>query len=120
MPYSQMFKHKMIQKMIGSDAISATALSKQIDVPQATLSTWLRKAGINSCYVVASPHNGNMTMVPKTPNGWIAEEKLKTVLEAASIADEQLVAFLRKKGIHETHLEQWRMQMLGGLGARRT
>jgi len=25
MPYSQMFKHKMIQKMIGSDAISATA-----------------------------------------------------------------------------------------------
>ena len=70
MPYSQMFKHKMIQKMIGSDAISATALSKQIDVPQATLSTWLRKAGINSCYVVANPHNGNMTMVPKTPNGW--------------------------------------------------
>jgi len=43
MPYSQMFKHKMIQKMIGSDAISATALSKQIDVPQTTLSTWLRK-----------------------------------------------------------------------------
>ncbi len=27
MPYSQMFKHKMIQKMIGSDAISATAMS---------------------------------------------------------------------------------------------
>ena len=25
MPHSQMFKHKMIQKMIGSDAISATA-----------------------------------------------------------------------------------------------
>jgi hypothetical protein len=25
MPYSQMFKHKMIQKMTGPDAISATA-----------------------------------------------------------------------------------------------
>ncbi len=33
MPYSQMFKYKMIQKMIGLDAISATALSKKIDVP---------------------------------------------------------------------------------------
>ncbi len=58
-------------------------------------------------------------MAAKTPNGWSAEEKLNAVLEAASIADEQLGAFLRKKGIHETHLEQWRMQMLGGLGKRR-
>ncbi len=120
MPYSQMFKHKMIQKMIGPDAISATALSKQIDVPQATLSTWLRKAGISSFYVVANPRNGNMTMAPKTPNDWSAEEKLKAVLEAASLSDEQLGAFLRKKGVHETHLEQWRIQMLGGIGKRRT
>ncbi len=59
-------------------------------------------------------------MAPKTPNGWSAEEKLKAVLEAAAIPDEQLGAFLRRKGIHETHLEQWRMQMLGGLGKRGT
>ena len=59
-------------------------------------------------------------MAPKTPNGWSAEEKLKAVLEAAAIPDEQIGAFLRRKGIHETHLEQWRMQMLGGLGKRRT
>ena len=57
-------------------------------------------------------------MVPKTPNGWSAEEKLKAVLEASSLSDEQLGVFLRKGGIHETHLEQWRMQMLGGLGNR--
>ena len=58
-------------------------------------------------------------MVPKTPNDWSAEEKLKAVLEASSLSDEQFGAFLRKKGIHETHLEQWRIQMLGGLGKGR-
>lgn len=116
MPYSKMFKHKMIQKMIGPDALSATALAKQVDVPQATLSAWLRKAGIPSRYVLEKQHNGNITMAPKTPNDWSAEEKLKAALEAAALSDEQLGAFLRKKGIHETHLEQWRMQMLGGLG----
>jgi len=115
-----MFKHKMIQKMMGPDALSATALGKQVDVPQATLSTWLRKAGIPSCYALEKQHNGNITMVPKTPNDWSAEEKLKAALEAGSLSDEQLGAFLRKKGIHETHLEQWRMQMLGGLGKRRS
>ena len=115
MPFSQMFKHKMIQKMIGPDAISATALSKQVDVPQSTLSTWLRKAGVDSSHVYPNPPNGNMPMVPKTPNDWNAEEKLKAVLEASSLSDEQLGAFLRSKGIHETHLEQWRTLMLGGL-----
>jgi transposase-like protein len=115
-----MFKHKMIQKMIGPDAISATTLSKQIDVPQSTLSTWLRSAGINSSYAYPNPRKGNMIMAAKTPNGWSAEEKLKAVLEAAAIPDEQIGAFLRRKGIHETHLEQWRMQMLGGLGKRGT
>mgnify|MGYP001819666949 FL=1 len=54
-------------------------------------------------------------MVSKTPNDWSAEEKLKAVLEASSLSDEQLGAFLRSKGIHETHLEQWRTLMLGGL-----
>jgi len=37
-----MFKHKMIQKMMGPDALSATALGKQVDVPQATLSTGVK------------------------------------------------------------------------------
>ena len=119
MQYSQMFKHKMIQKMTGPDAISATALSKQVDVPQSTLSKWLRKAGIHSSYAYPNPQKGNMIMAAKTPNGWSAEEKLEAVLEAAAIPDEQLGAFLRTKGIHETHLEQWRMQMLGGLGKHR-
>ena len=55
-------------------------------------------------------------MTAKRPSNLKPEEKLKIVNEAASLSDEQLGAFLRSKGIHETHLEQWRLQMLGGLG----
>jgi len=51
---------------------------------------------------------------PKRPNDWSAEDKLKVVLEAASLDDEQLDSFLRKKGLHQTHLEQWRLQSLDG------
>ena len=36
-------------------------------------------------------------------------------MAAASLDDEQLGPFLRKKGLHQTHLEQWRSQMLNGL-----
>jgi len=120
MPYSDMYKRKMIQKLTGPNAISAWALSKQVDVSQTTLSTWLRKAGIQPSFGFKTDTNDIKPMrqpvTSKSPNDWSPEEKLKTVLEAAPLSDEQLGAFLRSKGLHETHLQQWRLQMLHGLG----
>ena len=51
MQYSDMFKNAMIQKMTGPGAMSASALSKLVEVPQATLSKWLRIAGVDSSYI---------------------------------------------------------------------
>jgi len=119
MQYSDMLKNKMIQKMTGPDAISASALSKEVDVSQATLSKWLRMAGVGPSYVF--PNNAHeytkMAKITdsKRPNDWSAEDKLKVVLEASSLSDEQLGAFLRSKGLHQAHLDQWRSQMLNGL-----
>ena len=119
MQYTDMFKNAMIQKMTGPGAMSASALSKQVEVPQSTLSKWLRMAGVGSSY--GFPINGHeyskMAKIkgPKRPNDWSAEDKLKVVMEAAGLDDEKLGDLLRKKGLHQTHLEQWRLQMLDGL-----
>jgi len=119
MQYSNIIKNKMIQKMTGPDAISATALSKQVNVSQSTLSKWLHSAAIVPTYDLSNTANEytKMTKImnPKRPNDWSAEDKLKFVLETASLPDEQIGAFLRSKGLHQTHLEQWRLQMLEGL-----
>jgi transposase-like protein len=119
MHYPDVFKNAMIQKMTGPAAISATALSKQVDVPQSTLSKWLRIAGAGPSYKfpnnVKDYPNMTKTTLPRRPNDWNAEDKLKIVMEATSLDDEDLGEFLRKKGLHQTHLEQWRLQMLDGL-----
>ena len=118
MRYPDMFKNTMIQKMTGPDAISASALSKQVDVPQPTLSKWLRMAGVGPSYALNNAHEyTKMAKVTdsKRPNDWSAEDKLKVVVEASSVDDEQLGAFLRSKGLHQTHLDQWRSQMLNAL-----
>ena len=120
MQYSQMYKRKMIQKMTGPDAISATALSKQVDVSQTTLSKWLKNAGLEPAFGFPSNISNNkdqtsQIMSPKRPEDWTCEEKLAAVLQAAALSDEQLGAFLRSNGLHETHLQQWRLQMLNGL-----
>jgi len=119
MQYPVMFKNAMIQKMTGPGAISATALSELVNVSQATLSKWLRMAGVDPAH--AFPNNGHeytkMAKItdPKRPIDWSPEEKLKVVMEAATLDDAHLGEFLRKKGLHQTHLEQWRLQMLNGL-----
>ena len=120
MPYSDMFKDKMIQRMTGPDAISATALSSQVEVSQATLSRWLREAGFGASDVLLndiSEYSKTMVKIatPKRPQDWSPEDKLKAVLEASKLSDEQLGTFLRGKGLHRTHLDQWRAQMLDGL-----
>jgi transposase len=119
MQYSDMFKNAMIQKMSGPEAISATALSKQVNIPQSTLSKWLRMAGVGPSYAFANNAHEYTKMSklknPKRPNDWSAEDKLKVVMQAAGLDDEQLGELLRKKGLHQTHLEQWRLQMIDGL-----
>lgn len=56
-----------------------------------------------------------MTNTPKSPKNWTPEQKLKAVFEASQLSDEDLGPFLRRKGLHETNLKQWRLEMLGGL-----
>jgi transposase-like protein len=52
----------------------------------------------------------------RRPNDRPAAEKLKLVIEASALSDEELGEFLRKNGIHSAQLEQWRQDAIAGLG----
>ncbi|XYH95059.1 transposase [Sorangium sp. So ce1128] len=41
-PYSDSFREKMVQRMLGPDAVSANRLAQQVGIHQSTLSRWLR------------------------------------------------------------------------------
>jgi hypothetical protein len=57
-------------------------------------------------------------MTSKRPQDWTAEEKLNAVIEAATVPEEELGAFLRRKGLHEAQLKEWRQIVLSGLEKR--
>lgn len=119
MKYSAAFKSKMVRKMTAPQGMTAVALSREIGVHQTTLSRWLRDAGTVAALATQDhddKHEGlNSPMTAKRPQDWSAEEKLSAVLEAETLSDEDLGAFLRSKGLHETQLRQWRELMLAGL-----
>ena len=111
MSYTDGFKARMVQRMAGSEGITASALSKEVGITQPTLSRWLREA-----HTVApmGGHNEQQGRA-KSPRQWRAEDQFEVVIEAAKLTDEELGAFLRRKGLHAAQLEEWRAAMMSGL-----
>ncbi len=109
--YPETFKEKMVLRMSERGGISANALSEEVGVSQTSLSKWLRDAaGVES---VAKKVNGKSikAKVGKRPQDWTAAEKLEAVLESASLSGQELGEYLRRKGLHEAQLEQWRRRV---------
>ena len=105
MNYPERFREQMVRRMSGPGAVSANALSKEVEVSQTTLSQWLREAA-----KIGSMSRKN-TSKPRRPQDWTAEEKLQAVMESSVLSEEELGAFLRSKGLHESQLEQWRRKV---------
>lgn len=99
--YPEEFKQGMVSKMVGPDRRSACSLSKDVDIPQATLSKWLREYG-----------DGNGKDKARRPRDWSAEERLKALIETAGLKDAELGEYLRQHGLHSVHLEQWRREFI--------
>lgn len=117
MHYSETFKRRMIQKLYGPAAITACALAEQEGIAQSTLSRWRRQAGTLANMKTRDKHNEpNADISRKRPQDWSLKEKLQAVLDASELPDKELGAFLRRKGLHEGTLKQWRDLVSNALG----
>jgi transposase len=116
--YSEGFRNRMIEKLSGPNPKSATALSAEVGVSQATLSRWLKGAATVG-QPMSRPRDKKKRPSPsakdssstKRPQDWTAEAKVALVLEAAAVPVDELGEFLRRKGIHEAQLSEWRAQV---------
>lgn len=56
---------------------------------------------------------------PRRPEDWTAQERLRVVLEASRLGAEELGELLRREGLHEETLEEWRSAALEALQPNR-
>ena len=120
MEYPEVVKARMVRKMAGPAAWSATALADETGIPQPTLSRWLREAGsvtgVNTAKKPLSERSAPPTPpAPDTdapaarrPQDLGPLERAKVVLEASELGDDELGEFLRRRGLHREQLAQWR------------
>jgi transposase len=102
--YSAAFKTRVLQRLVGPHAVSATALAKELGVSQESLSRWLRQAR-------------SVGEMPASKKQWTGAEKLRVVTAAAGLTGSDLGAFLRREGLHEAQLAAWREAAEAALGA---
>lgn len=115
MQYTEVMKARMIKRMTGPRAVTATAVAEETGIPQPTLSRWLRGAGTVCPVSKDRPKaNGSTNASPKRAQDWTPQQKVQAVMEAAALSDEELGAYLRRNGLHREQLEQWRKQVIEG------
>lgn len=102
----------MVERLSGPHPTSANALSVETGVAQSTLSRWLRGAGtVETKMARRDKQKKEPASSAKRSQDWTAEEKVALVLEAAAVPEAELGAFLRRKGLHEAQLAEWRQQV---------
>jgi transposase len=109
MEYAANMKARMVRRLLGPDAVTATSLAAETGISQATLSRW-RAASIKgvSPSKPAVPTPPETTAAPKRPQDWTALERAQAVLAASQLDDQQLGEFLRRQGLHREQLDEWR------------
>lgn len=100
--YSDVFRSRMVERMVGPEAVSANALALEVGVSQNSLSRWLREA--RSLQGMSDKPKGSKRSKKK----WSGAEKLRIVMEASALTGSELGALLRREGVHEAELQEWR------------
>lgn len=107
--YSEKIKSSMIKKLVTRPGLTATALAQETGIPQQTLSRWLKESAI------IKKQGG--TMETKRPKDWTAIEKFNAVVDYVKLSSAEQGAFLRTRGLHSSHIESWKQDMLNTLEA---
>lgn len=105
--YTESFKDAMVVKMTIPGGVSAAELSRNSGISQPTLSKWKKAHG----------KIGGMARDrgKRRPQDWTAEEKLKAIVETMKMGEEELGTYLRREGLHSSHLELWTRDIIEGL-----
>jgi transposase-like protein len=104
-------KEAAVQRFLTSD-LSLTAVAEQFGTTRYSVANWIKLAHSRGEVKKPKPH----LVAAATPtDSRSASEKLRLLISAGSLSEEQLGEFLRREGLRDGDLERFRAEALGGL-----
>lgn len=110
----------MIGKLAAPGGPNAYELAEKVGVHQTTLSRWLREATTVRPVAKSKKLRRRRQSVidaptappaARRPQDWSPEDKLRALQETEGLEGAELGAYLRRQGLHEADLAQWREQV---------
>jgi transposase len=111
--YSAEFKKVVVQKYFSRGNRSLEDLSAELNVATSTIYSWVKK---HKKYAT----NIDMKDTPKRPQDWAPDEKIRAFFDYENLSVEQQGEFIRKKGLHSTHISEWKKLCITALASRRS
>lgn len=109
--FSNEVKEAAVQRYLTSD-LTLTAVGEQFGTGRYNLAQWVKQAEERS--EMSQKKSGQRPeSVPTDARS--ASEKLRVLIQAESLSDEQRGEFLRREGLRDDDLERFRAEALGGL-----
>jgi transposase-like protein len=112
-PYPEQFKEAAVRRYLSSD-LSYRELGRELGIPGESIRPWVRRA--KQLGTMAKSGRGGKKRSAVSTEQRPAEEKLRLLLEARSLSEEQHGEFLRREGLRDADLERWSEEALAGLG----
>ena len=103
--YSEAFKSNAVKQYWNTKPLSVGKCAKKFGVAYTTLENWIRQDPLRK--------REHMTKKKKT---WTPTEKFQIIFQAEQLSETQLGEFLRKNGLYEETLEEWKRDCLESLG----
>jgi len=105
--YSKKFREKTINRA-SAEGVTIRSVAESAGIPPSTLYSWVRLAKLPS--MSKKRKRGR----PKKAR-FSAEDKLRLLLDASKLSEEDLGEFLRREGLHDSDLANFRSEAISGL-----
>ena len=109
--YTAEFKKVAIQKIFINKNRKLPDIAKEIGVPRSTLYVWVKE--YKKC-----GNNLVMNNTQKRPQDWTPNEKIKACFDYDNLPQHQQGEFLRRNGLHSSHLTEWKKLCINALSSR--
>ena len=107
--YSAAIKASVLAKAFALNGPSIVELAKEFNIPIGTIYTWK--------FNMLNKQDAKQVNVPQRPNDKSPEAKFQAVIETIGKTEQEQGSYCRENGIYSNHLNDWKIQMLEGLGA---
>lgn len=118
--FSDEFKHQAVQKLLNrNEGVTIEEIATSLGISLSTINRWkflFQRATLSG--------NGLQTMAKghteKRPEDWTKEQRFNAIVACHDLSEEQINAYCRSQGIYVHHIEQWKLEFLGGDNAADT